>query len=183
MLNWCIFLISFNQLMRLRVSWTHLYKKWTPWSRLVVTSTLSTFWGVVHKMVRKNMCVFCMIGTNHLLHTRAHCSICMRDVAKRFILFDFLCSAGPLFMLVEYAEHGNLRDFLRRQKPQDLHDHTSDGYERPQDLNMERTITPLTTKDLVSFAYQIARGMEYLSSKKVIFLLKIMMLLWFNEIH
>lgn len=57
--------------------------------------------------------------------------------------------SGPLFVVVEYAPNGNLRQFLKDRRP-----------------TREYTTT-LTLKDLVSFAYQVARGMEYLSSKKV----------------
>ena len=63
---------------------------------------------------------------------------------------------GPLYVIVEYAEHGNLRDFLRKHRP-------TSGYERP---NGE--VAPLTEKQLVSFSRQIAKGMEYLGSKKCI---------------
>lgn len=56
---------------------------------------------------------------------------------------------GPLFVVVEYAPNGNLRQFLKDRRP-----------------TREYT-TALTLKDLVSFAYQVARGMEYLSSRKV----------------
>lgn len=63
---------------------------------------------------------------------------------------------GPLYVIVEYAEHGNLRDFLRKHRP-------ASGYERP---NGE--VAPLTEKQLVSFSRQIAKGMEYLGSKKCI---------------
>ena len=63
---------------------------------------------------------------------------------------------GPLYVIVEYAEHGNLRDFLRKRRP-------ASGYEV---ANGEAP--PLTEKQLVSFARQIARGMEYLGSKKCI---------------
>ena len=61
-------------------------------------------------------------------------------------------------MVVEYAPFGNLRNFLRERRPK------ADGYEQPiGDTNIE----PLKYRDLVSFTYQIARGMDYLSSKQV----------------
>lgn len=63
---------------------------------------------------------------------------------------------GPLYVIVEYADHGNLRDFLRKRRP-------TSGYERP---NGEKP--PLSEKQLISFARQISRGMEYLGSKKCI---------------
>lgn len=63
---------------------------------------------------------------------------------------------GPLYVIVEYAAHGNLRDYLRNNRP-------SSGYERAIGQEPEA----ITQKNLVSFAYQVARGMEYLASKKV----------------
>ncbi|XP_071522280.1 fibroblast growth factor receptor 4-like isoform X2 [Panulirus ornatus] len=64
---------------------------------------------------------------------------------------------GPLYVIVEYAAHGNLRDYLRNNRP-------SSGYERAIGQEPEA----ITQKNLVSFAYQVARGMEYLASKKCI---------------
>lgn len=64
---------------------------------------------------------------------------------------------GPLYVVVEYAAHGNLRDYLRNKRP-------SSGYERA----IGQETNALTERDLVSFSYQVARGMEYLASKKCI---------------
>lgn len=66
---------------------------------------------------------------------------------------------GPLFVIVEFAPHGNLRDFLRQHRP-------SSGYEPAIGTNVKDRNT-LTQKDLVSFAFQVARGMEYLASRRV----------------
>ena len=60
-------------------------------------------------------------------------------------------------MIVEFAEHGNLRDFLRKHRP-------TPGYERAR----ESEVPALTEKQLISFSRQIAKGMEYLGSKKCI---------------
>lgn len=72
---------------------------------------------------------------------------------------------GPLYVVVEYAPLGNLRDFLRQQRPASgasTGGVSVSGYERA--IGVNRT---LTHKDLVSFAYQVARGMEYLASRRV----------------
>ncbi|VDI44020.1 Hypothetical predicted protein, partial [Mytilus galloprovincialis] len=68
---------------------------------------------------------------------------------------------GPLYVLVELAPHGNMRDYLRSRRP-----HNSAGYKK-QDLE-KGSFKPLTEKDLISYAYQIARGMEYLAYRKCI---------------
>lgn len=65
---------------------------------------------------------------------------------------------GPLYVLVEYAAKGNLREFLRARRPPGL-DYSFDTCKPPEEQ--------LTFKDLVSCAYQVARGMEYLASQKV----------------
>ena len=68
---------------------------------------------------------------------------------------------GPLYMIVEYCSKGNLRDFLKSRRPPDS------GYEKPIDYVINPEHVQLTQTQLVSFAYQVARGMEYLTSKKV----------------
>lgn len=65
---------------------------------------------------------------------------------------------GPLYVLVEYAAKGNLREFLRARRPPGM-DYSFDACRLPEEQ--------LTCKDLVSCAYQVARGMEYLASQKV----------------
>ena len=86
----------------------------------------------------------------------------MKMIGKHRNIINLLgcCTqGGPLFVIVEYAPHGNLRDFLRQHRP-------SSGYEPAigEDIKDRNT---LTQKDLVSFAYQVARGMEYLASRRV----------------
>lgn len=56
---------------------------------------------------------------------------------------------GPLYVVVEYASHGCLKKFLKNPKNRDF-------------LDQDR---------LLSFAYQVARGMEYLASRRVSLLL------------
>ncbi|KXJ23083.1 Fibroblast growth factor receptor 3 [Exaiptasia diaphana] len=64
---------------------------------------------------------------------------------------------GPLFVVVEYAKFGNLRQFLRDRRP--VPDYMEVSSEPREKLHLS---------DLVSFAYQVSRGMEYLESKKCI---------------
>uniref|UniRef100_A0A3B3CEM3 Fibroblast growth factor receptor n=1 Tax=Oryzias melastigma TaxID=30732 RepID=A0A3B3CEM3_ORYME len=66
---------------------------------------------------------------------------------------------GPLYVIVEYASKGNLREYLRARRPP--------GMEYSYDI-ARVSDEQLTFKDLVSCTYQVARGMEYLASKKCI---------------
>jgi len=69
--------------------------------------------------------------------------------------------AGPLYVIVEYAPHGNLRDFLREHRA--VCDGWSDDVEHRRNL----LLPALRYKDLLSFAFQVARGLEYMSSQMV----------------
>uniref|UniRef100_A0A4W5LL14 Fibroblast growth factor receptor n=1 Tax=Hucho hucho TaxID=62062 RepID=A0A4W5LL14_9TELE len=66
---------------------------------------------------------------------------------------------GPLYVIVEYASKGNLREYLRARRPP--------GMEYSYDIT-RCSDEQLTFKDLVSCTYQVARGMEYLASQKCI---------------
>ncbi|NP_963895.2 fibroblast growth factor receptor 2 isoform X10 [Mastomys coucha] len=66
---------------------------------------------------------------------------------------------GPLYVIVEYASKGNLREYLRARRPP--------GMEYSYDINRVPE-EQMTFKDLVSCTYQLARGMEYLASQKCI---------------
>lgn len=61
-------------------------------------------------------------------------------------------------MIVEFAAKGNLREYLRARRPP-TPDYTFDVTAMPEEQ--------LSFKDLVSCVYQVARGMEYLESKRV----------------
>ncbi|KAM9331076.1 fibroblast growth factor receptor 1-like [Gastrophryne carolinensis] len=66
---------------------------------------------------------------------------------------------GPLYVIVEYAAKGNLREYLRARRPPGM------------EYCYNQTFAPaqqVTFTDLVSCAYQVARGMKYLASKKCV---------------
>uniref|UniRef100_H0VZY2 Fibroblast growth factor receptor n=1 Tax=Cavia porcellus TaxID=10141 RepID=H0VZY2_CAVPO len=86
----------------------------------------------------------------------------MKMIGKHKNIINLLgaCTqGGPLYVLVEYAAKGNLREYLRARRPPGL-DYSFDTCKLPEEQ--------LTFKDLVSCAYQVARGMEYLASQKCI---------------
>ncbi|XP_057348241.1 fibroblast growth factor receptor 4 isoform X5 [Manis pentadactyla] len=66
---------------------------------------------------------------------------------------------GPLYVIVECAAKGNLREFLRARRPPGP-DLSPDGQRSSEG--------PLSFPMLVSCAYQVARGMQYLESRKCI---------------
>ncbi|KAG8301373.1 hypothetical protein J6590_055141 [Homalodisca vitripennis] len=54
---------------------------------------------------------------------------------------------------MEYVPHGKLQSYLRNSRAQRYYD------------NMHAKSATLTSRDLTSFCYQVARGMEFLSGK------------------
>lgn len=95
----------------------------------------------------------------------------MKMIGKHTNILNLLgcCTQdGPLYVVVELAARGNLRDFLRRyhdvQRAADDDDPAVRSFLAKYEL-VERTL--LTYRDVVSFALQVACGMAYLESKKV----------------
>ncbi|KAM3874231.1 fibroblast growth factor receptor 1b [Diretmus argenteus] len=66
---------------------------------------------------------------------------------------------GTLYVVVEYASQGNLREYLRFRRPAGL-----EYWSGPR----QPSLGHLEVRELVSAAYQVARGMAYLASKKCI---------------
>ncbi|XP_070540240.1 fibroblast growth factor receptor 2-like isoform X3 [Ptychodera flava] len=88
----------------------------------------------------------------------------MKSIGKHRNIINLLgcCTQdGPLFVIVEYAPNGNLRDFLRAKRP------PNPNYDSEK-LQMMIGCTPLLNKDLLSFAYEITKAMDFLSSKRCI---------------
>ena len=68
-------------------------------------------------------------------------------------------------MVVEYCEHGCLRDYLRKRRhPQRLQDRLL----FPHSSAPTTTDEVLSGKDLLSFCWQIANGMKYLCKMKFV---------------
>lgn len=69
------------------------------------------------------------------------------------------CTKGDrLLIIMEFAPHGNLLKFLRRKR---------DIYEPTWETTTDNPDVELTISNLVVYAYQISRGMEFLASRKV----------------
>ena len=80
---------------------------------------------------------------------------------NEFILFSFprfQFTIDPLFVLIEYVPYGDLRGYLRKSRG------LNDTYFKDPDVKPQ---TNLTAEQLMKFAWQIADGMFYLSSRKV----------------
>ncbi len=120
----------------------------------------------------------------------------MKNVGKHDNIISLLgcCTkSGPLYAIVEYAKFGNLRNYLRTQRPKDYMLSTSSGDVTNQESDLDDTsdklgnsirklystinkkkfsnLTVNTTDELMvellKFCVQIASGMKYLHSKKV----------------
>ncbi|XP_075205152.1 proto-oncogene tyrosine-protein kinase receptor Ret isoform X1 [Anomaloglossus baeobatrachus] len=82
-------------------------------------------------------------------------------------LYGACTQDGPLYLIVEYAKYGSLRSFLRESRkvgPSSIggdSNRNSSYLENPD----ERA---LTMGDLISFAWQISRGMQYLAEMKLV---------------
>ena len=74
-----------------------------------------------------------------------------------FFLFSFL-PIDPLLVLIEYVPYGDLLGYLRKSRV------LNDTYFKDPDVKPQ---TSLTAEQLMRFAWQVADGMLYLSSREV----------------
>ncbi|XP_062545954.1 uncharacterized protein LOC134212267 [Armigeres subalbatus] len=69
------------------------------------------------------------------------------------------CTKGesPL-LIIEYCQYGSLKNYLRLSRKLEVMDST----------DYENAIEPITVKDILSFAWQISKGMAYLTEIKLV---------------
>lgn len=84
-------------------------------------------------------------------------------------MFRFSFFLDPIFVIMEYVSNGKLQSFLRNSRATRSYD------------NMHGKSNTLTSRHLTSFCYQIARGMQFLSSKGVSFILIINVIILFKN--
>ncbi|XP_053167652.1 proto-oncogene tyrosine-protein kinase receptor Ret isoform X2 [Hemicordylus capensis] len=82
-------------------------------------------------------------------------------------LYGACSQDGPLYLIVEYAKYGSLRSFLRESRKVGPSYVGNDANRNSSYLDNpdERA---LTMGDLISFAWQISRGMQYLAEMKLV---------------
>jgi len=74
-------------------------------------------------------------------------------------LLGCVTESEPLLVLIEYVPFGDLLGYLRKSRG------LNDTYYKDPDIKPK---TSLTSQQLIKFAWQIADGMSYLSSKRII---------------
>uniref|UniRef100_A0A8C6SDP3 receptor protein-tyrosine kinase n=1 Tax=Neogobius melanostomus TaxID=47308 RepID=A0A8C6SDP3_9GOBI len=156
--------------------------KWEfPRKNLVLGKTLGE--GEFGKVVKatafrlKGKAGYTTVAVKMLKENASHSEL--RDLLSEFTLlkqvnhphvikmFGACSQDGPLHLIVEYAKYGSLRNFLRESRkvgPSYMGRDTnrnSSYLENPDDR-------ALTMGDLISFAWQISRGMQYLAEMKLV---------------
>ncbi|XP_076292685.1 protein kinase receptor Ret oncogene isoform X2 [Lasioglossum baleicum] len=82
---------------------------------------------------------------------------------------------APVYLIIEFAEFGSLRNYLRRSRHLDSGGRNGGEETSPAnanvdtnaDVNVTSTYT-VTSRDILSFAWQISKGMAYLSEIKLV---------------
>jgi len=89
---------------------------------------------------------------------KRHIDLCLGEVnckKRKRVFYDRFPFPEPVFVIMEYVPHGKLQSFLRNSRAERYYG------------NLHGPSNSLTSRDLTSFVYQVARGMEFLSSKGV----------------
>lgn len=74
---------------------------------------------------------------------------------------------GSLWLVMEYAEHGSLRGYLRSQRPDSSSNKIDSGGVLATDGQMLCTDCSLSTPAALCYALQVAKGMAHLIAQKV----------------
>lgn len=82
-------------------------------------------------------------------------------------LYGACSQDGPLLLIVEYAKYGSLRGFLRDSRKAGP-SYVGSGGSRGSSYLDNPDERALTMGDLISFAWQISRGMRYLAEMKLV---------------
>ncbi|KAM8881731.1 vascular endothelial growth factor receptor 1 isoform 1-T1 [Synchiropus picturatus] len=79
---------------------------------------------------------------------------------------------GPLMVIVEYCCHGNLSAFLKNKREVFVQNRVAcsvfDSRKVAAKIQEGNIKDPLFPEDLISYSFQVARGMEFLASRKCI---------------
>ena len=130
------------------------------------TSSYILFWRSSHNRHWKVLLHSVSLRVNKIIN------ICSESKSENFLLIchkweltfeDFLIilvTIEPLLVLIEYVPYGDLLGYLRKSRG------LNDTYFKDPDMKPQ---TNLTAEQLMKFAWQVADGMCYLSSKKVCF--------------
>ena len=89
------------------------------------------------------------------------------------LLGVFTDRRGPVYLMMEFAKHGALRDYLRKSREyyegcrtqSRSRSNTSSGF--GSGISLEEEFPFIKQKDILGFAWQISKGMSYLAKMKV----------------